>query len=90
MSLAYHYDVAGDAQAEFDGKISSEEVTWFLSWKAVVDVAVASALLILTAPLVLLVILVVKANSPGPSLFKQVRSGRGFRSYVLYKILSMV
>ena len=52
--------------------------------------AIASTLLILTAPLVLLVILVVKATSPGPALFKQVRLGRGGRPYDLYKIRTMV
>ena len=89
MSLAYHCDVAGDEQVVSEVGILSEDVSWFLPWKAIADVIIAGTLLILTAPLILLVVLVVKVTSRGPALFKQVRLGRGGRPYRLYKIRTM-
>lgn len=54
------------------------------------DVLLSSAGLLLTAPLMLGTALAVKFTSPGPVLFRQVRSGRNGRRFVLYKFRSMV
>lgn len=48
--------------------------------KRILDVAVASCLLVLTAPLVLLAAIAVKLSSRGPVLFSQIRVGLNQRS----------
>jgi lipopolysaccharide/colanic/teichoic acid biosynthesis glycosyltransferase len=89
MSLAYHCDDISDTRVESNWDALSEDVLWFLPWKALADVAIAATLLIIMAPLILLVMIVVKVTSPGPAIFKQVRLGRGGRPYHLYKIRTM-
>ncbi len=89
MSLVYYCDIAGDGKADSGDDLLSRDLAWFLPWKALVDVLVASTLLVLTAPLILLGMLLVKATSRGPALYRQVRLGRDGRPFVLYKIRSM-
>ena len=47
--------------------------------KRVVDVVVAGTLLVFLAPVMVLVALVVKLSSPGPVIFRQVRTGLNLR-----------
>ncbi len=62
-----------------------------LPWsKRLVDLVVASLALIALSPLLLLTSLAIKFTSPGPVLFRQMRSGLGGRPFVLYKFRSMV
>jgi len=63
-----------------------------LAWersKRVFDVAVATVLLVLLSPVLVLVALAVKLDSPGPLLFRQERFGRGRKPFVVYKFRSM-
>jgi exopolysaccharide biosynthesis polyprenyl glycosylphosphotransferase len=53
--------------------------------KRVVDVVVASALLLLLSPLLAVVAVGVKRSSPGPILFRQPRIGRHGVLFVMYK-----
>ena len=53
------------------------------------DVAVATAMMIFFAPLFLCVALLIKADSPGPVLFRQWRLGRGNRPFQLLKFRTM-
>jgi exopolysaccharide biosynthesis polyprenyl glycosylphosphotransferase len=57
--------------------------------KRAFDLCGSAFLLLLTAPLFLLVALAVKLTSPGPVLFRQVRSGANGRPFVMYKFRSM-
>jgi exopolysaccharide biosynthesis polyprenyl glycosylphosphotransferase len=57
--------------------------------KRVVDVAFATCVLVFAAPLMGLVALVIKLDSPGPTLFRQERVGKGGRPFTLYKFRSM-
>ena len=54
------------------------------------DVAVSGALLLVTAPLLGVLALAVRATSPGPALFRQERVGRDGRSFRLLKLRTMV
>jgi exopolysaccharide biosynthesis polyprenyl glycosylphosphotransferase len=46
-------------------------------------------ILILLSPILLVTALVVKLESPGPALFKQERTGRGGRSFTIFKFRTM-
>jgi len=54
------------------------------------DVAVSGALLLVTAPLLGILALAVRATSPGPALFRQERVGRDGRPFRLLKLRTMV
>lgn len=58
--------------------------------KRVIDVVGAVALLVLLAPLLAIVALAVKWNSPGPALYVQRRIGRDGTPFDLLKFRSMV
>ena len=60
------------------------------AWKRGVDIAGASAGLLVSAPLCILIALCIKLDSRGPVLFKQLRSGRAGKPFWLYKFRSMV
>ena len=63
---------------------------YLLLLKNSIDIALASVLLVLAAPLFAILALVIKLTSKGPVIFKQVRCGLGGRKFVLYKFRSMV
>src|ERR1700758_3552826 len=58
--------------------------------KRVIDLALATALLILSAPLLLMTAALIRLSSNGPAIFKQARVGRGGVDYQLYKFRPMV
>jgi exopolysaccharide biosynthesis polyprenyl glycosylphosphotransferase len=57
--------------------------------KRAVDLLVGGALLVLTAPLLALIALAVKLDSPGPVLFRQPRLGLNGRVFEILKFRSM-
>lgn len=60
------------------------------SLKRVFDVVFASFLLLLFSPVMAVVALAIKLNSPGPAVFKQERVARGEKSFYIYKFRTMV
>ena len=58
--------------------------------KRALDVTVASIALVLLAPVMFLIALAIKLDSPGPVLFRQVRIGRGGKPFWFIKFRSMV
>lgn len=60
-----------------------------LRLKRILDVAVSISLLVLLAPLMLLVTLLIRADSPGPVIYRQKRVGEGRKVFTLYKFRSM-
>ncbi len=57
--------------------------------KRVIDIAVASLVLVLIGPLLALIALAIWLDTPGPLLFRQERYGRGRRPFVVLKFRSM-
>jgi lipopolysaccharide/colanic/teichoic acid biosynthesis glycosyltransferase len=58
-------------------------------FKRLFDIAVTVPVLIMLAPLLAIVALAIKLESPGPVFFVQTRMGRGNRLFKVYKFRSM-
>jgi exopolysaccharide biosynthesis polyprenyl glycosylphosphotransferase len=58
--------------------------------KRPLDVLLSFVGLVVLAPVFLLLAMLIKLDSPGPVLFKQVRVGKGGREFWFYKFRSMV
>ena len=72
---------------------SPARVVWAVeeyAFKRVIDVALASAALIVAAPLWVLIALAIKLEDRGPIFFTQARWGRDRRAFRVYKFRSMV
>lgn len=57
--------------------------------KRLTDLAVSSALLLLLAPILVLIAILVRLDSPGPALFVQKRAGQGGEVFNMFKFRSM-
>lgn len=58
--------------------------------KRSIDLVLAGVVLVIGAPLMALIALTIKLESPGPVLFQQERVGRNGRRFMVYKFRSMV
>ena len=69
------------------------EITWskrlYLAIKRVMDVVLALLLLIILSPLLAIIAIAIKLESPGPVLFVQKRVGKDGRIFAFYKFRSM-
>jgi len=63
--------------------------TNYFQWKPYLDRVLACLLLIPGLPLIGLLMLLVRATSRGPGIFRQVRVGKGGRRFTMYKIRTM-
>ncbi len=64
--------------------------SWALAIKRFVDVFVSLAVLLLTLPILCLLALLVRATSPGPALYRGVRTGWHGESFAILKFRTMV
>ena len=62
---------------------------WNLIVKRALDVSVSAVGLLVLSPLLALIAIAIKLDSPGPVLFKQVRLGKGGIPFTVYKFRSM-
>lgn len=53
------------------------------------DLILGGLALILFAPVIVLIILAIKLDSPGPVLFRQIRAGLGGKPFTMYKFRTM-
>ena len=57
--------------------------------KRAFDVAASSVLLLMTWPVLLVAAILIKLDSPGPVLYRQVRIGEGGKHFTMFKLRSM-
>lgn len=62
---------------------------WNRVLKRTEDIAGAVAGLLLSAPIILVSMLLIKRSSPGPVIYRQQRCGEGGRHFTLYKLRTM-
>ena len=61
----------------------------YFRWKIVVDVLIAVLLALPVGVVVAVLVLLVRATSKGPGIYRQVRVGKDGRRYMMYKIRTM-
>ena len=69
--------------------LTAERKRSFGIFKRFTDIAVALLILILFLPVIPVIVLLIKLDSPGPVLFRQKRVGKDGREFVFYKFRSM-
>ena len=69
-------------------QLQKKKVSLFL--KRCIDVSLSSALLLFLAPVMLLIGIAVRIDSPGPALFRQVRVTQYGRQFRIFKFRTMV
>jgi exopolysaccharide biosynthesis polyprenyl glycosylphosphotransferase len=80
-------ELLGKSELVFGEGFSATFISDFV--QRALDMAVAVTLLVLSAPLLLLAMLAVKLDSPGPVFYSQERVGKGGRVYRITKLRSM-
>jgi lipopolysaccharide/colanic/teichoic acid biosynthesis glycosyltransferase len=83
----YPVDVASSATATLPIDLQGNTLYWWC--KELADRAAALALLIPALPIMALLALIVRVNSRGPGIFRQVRVGRDGQEFTMYKIRTM-
>lgn len=59
-------------------------------WKRAFDIVFSSLMILLLAPLFLLTVLLIKIETPGPALYRQIRVGRKGKQFEYYKFRTMI
>ena len=54
------------------------------TFKRVLDIIFALILIVLLSPIMLIIAISIKMDSKGPVLFKQIRSGKNNKEFLLY------
>ena len=85
ISHSHAQDSDEDAQARFAGSTGA----WPALVKRVLDCVLSGLLVVLSAPLLLVVAVLIKCTSPGPVLFRQTRVGLNKRQFRIYKFRTM-
>jgi exopolysaccharide biosynthesis polyprenyl glycosylphosphotransferase len=82
-----YLDRLGEAPLLTFSAAPHDEIRLFL--KRMIDVALASAALVLLSPFLALIAVLIRLTSPGPAIFRQVRCGLNGRRFMFYKFRSM-
>lgn len=80
-------DIEGIPLMGFKTTVAEE---WQLLLKRIFDIMFSVISIIVTFPLFVILVIVIKSLSPGTAIFRQVRSGLNGREFVMYKFRTMV
>jgi len=58
-------------------------------WKRLLDITVSFSVLLMLSPILIVVIILIKLDSPGPIFYSSKRVGAGYRVFGMYKFRSM-
>ena len=61
----------------------------YCRWKHIPDRVLAAVLLLPAAPVLLLLVVIVRLGSAGPGIYRQTRVGRGGKNFTMYKVRTM-
>ena len=75
--------------SEINKKIDLSTVL-YLTIKRVIDILVAVIGIIITSPIMLMTSVLIKLETKGPIIFKQVRLGKNGQKFIMYKFRSMI
>lgn len=75
--------------AQSQSLLMAEDRPLYERVKRGLDLGLAVLLLIVSAPLLALIALAIRLDSPGPAIYRQVRVGQGGRTFVCYKFRTM-
>ncbi|HEY3025897.1 MAG TPA: sugar transferase [Pyrinomonadaceae bacterium] len=94
LSDFFPHRLARYQPAEFQGiplvsLLSAPTLSWRTEFKRLLDLLIATVFLILLLPLLVLVALAIKLDSPGPVLFVQERMGFNKRRFRMFKFRTM-
>lgn len=64
-------------------------ISAFMTFKHVIDWLIAAAALVVLAPLLLMLAIVIRFDSPGPAIFRQTRIGYRGEPFTVYKFRTM-
>lgn len=70
-------------------KVLYKKSIFYVVSKRIIDVTVSAIGIILLSPLFLLVAILIKLDSEGPIIFKQIRVGKDSKTFSIYKFRSM-
>lgn len=80
---------ARDSGDGAEGELEVLEVISLPKWKRAMDIVLSSLALLALAPLLAVVAILVRLDSPGPAVFRQPRIGHGGREFTCLKFRSM-
>jgi len=70
-------------------RVRTTDPLWYLFAKRLLDILGATAAIVIAAPIMVVAVIAVRLETPGPVFFRQYRLGRNGRPFLLYKIRSM-
>ena len=75
----------------FDTEVTKKKVLLFKIplWKRIFDIAFSSLAIIVTSPIMILTMIAIKLESPGPAIFKSKRVGTSYQIFDFLKFRSM-
>jgi len=68
---------------------SNTPAAWYWRLKRILDIIASILILIITFPVLLLAIILIKITSPGPVFYFQKRTGQNSKPFVMYKLRTM-
>ncbi len=77
-------------RSDYDHHVPAMPSHWTMAMKRILDVVGSALGLLLLLPVLAVVAVIIKLDSPGPVFFRQERVGRGGRSFRIFKFRSMV